>query len=458
MKNNQKDWYIVIGTILFFILVKLTTLTFRFGDENVYFYMSDAILNGFIPHRDFFLADPPVFIYIMAFFKMLFSSHIILFKTLPIFFDSISAILIFLLLKEKNKLAFFAPILYLASFTVISTSDYVTGAEIMIPFVLLAILLDQKGKQFYSGVFWALACLVKLYAGPALLGFLFYKLTNKQYENIKKIIIGGLVTTLIIMLPFFILAPQQTFYNLFIHQMNRPEGINKWNIFTFFVTFEWLLILTAIWSAIKNKNNMFVYPLIFSTIFFLLYKDLYFLYLHILIPFIVILTIYALEFLWNKQKEIVYGFMVIFCIMFLYGSSSYVNIYQKEGIFNNPEEISATLKNTPENFPIYGVQEVAPLVALEANKKIFDNKIDTNTQNFAAKTHDLNKISEDAVNNGIYLIARVGEYPAQNIHDTGFEAYFSKEIFDKYCTMYKSFDRSTPDSSLNKITIYRCKK
>ena len=73
--NKYKDWYIVGITILFFILVKLTTLSFRFGDENVYFYMSQMILNGLIPHRDFFLADPPVFVYIMAFFKMLFGSH-----------------------------------------------------------------------------------------------------------------------------------------------------------------------------------------------------------------------------------------------------------------------------------------------------------------------------------------------------------------------------------------------
>lgn len=105
-------------------------------------------------------------------------------------------------------------------------------------------------------------------------------------------------------------------------------------------------------------------------------------------PFIVILAILSLEFLWNKQKEIVYALGIVFIAIFLYSTSAYLNIYQKEGIFENPQEIAQALINTSDNFPIYGVQEVTPLVALMSGKKIFNNVIDTNTQNFAAKTHN----------------------------------------------------------------------
>lgn len=458
LTDKHRDWYIVGATVLFFILTKLSMLSFRFGDENVYFYMSDAILRGFIPHKDFFLADPPLFVYIMAGFKALFGSHLILFKTLPILFDSISAILIYLLLKGRNSLAFLGPIFYLASFTVISTSDYVTGAEIMIPFVLLALLLDQRSKPFWSGVFWAMACLCKLYAGPALIGFLLYKLIKKEFHTIKNVILGGLITSLIILAPFFILALEQIFYNLITHQFNRPAGLDKWNIFHFFINFEWLLILASIWGAIKTKNKIFIYPLVLSTLFFLFYKDLYFLYLHILMPFFVILAVECVEYLYNKQKEIVFVFLVIMFGNFLYGTSLYLNIYQPQGIFNNPEEISEALKNTGDDFPIYGIQEVAPLIALYSDKKIFNNIIDTNTQNFASGTHNLDQISKDAVERGIYLVARTGEYPEQNIKDTGFEGYFNRELFESSCVTYKSFSRPSPDDTMNKIVIYRCKK
>src|SRR3989344_2292392 len=299
-KKTPRDIWILIITIFIFIFWKISTLQFRFGDENGYFYMSDAIWHGFIPYKDFFFADPPFFIYILAGFKALFGSHIILFKTLPIFFDSLSAILLFLILKKENAFAVLAPIFYLFSFTVLATSDYVTGAEVMIFLVLLALYLDQNSKYFWSGVFWALACLCKLYAGPALLGFLLYKIISKEFSSVKNIILGGLTTTIIVLSPFFILAPHQTFYDLIIHQFNRPIGINKWNIFGVFAKFEWLLIIASIASVFTVKNKKWIYPLIFSLVFFLFYKDLYYLYLHILLPFIVILLVEFIAFL-NKK-------------------------------------------------------------------------------------------------------------------------------------------------------------
>ncbi|MFA6000203.1 MAG: glycosyltransferase family 39 protein [Candidatus Paceibacterota bacterium] len=456
--NKYKSWYIALGTVLFFILAKLSTLSFRFGDENVYFYMSQAILDGLLPHRDFFLADPPVFVYIMAFFKMLFGSHLILFKTLPIIFDSISAVLIFLLLKDKNRLAFLAPVFYLASFTVISTSDYVTGAEIMIPFILLALLFDQKGRPLWSGVMWALACLCKLYAGPALLGFLLYKVIKKEWGNLKEIILGGLLTTFIIMLPFFLLAPQQTFYNLFTHQFNRPVGINKWNIFAVFLKFEWLFVLGGIIAIFKIKNRIWILPFVFSALFFLLYRDLYYLYLHILMPFIIILFVELSEKIYEKQKELFYFVVALIVIIFFYSASAYNDTYQGEGIFRNPGEVAEALRNTPEDLPVYGLQEVTPLVALMSGKKIFQNIIDTNTQNFASGTHNKIKISEEAVKEGIYLVTRVGYYPAQGVVDTGFENYFDRGTFDKYCTPYMAFDHPSFNDPLNQIKIYKCKE
>ena len=260
------------------------------------------------------------------------------------------------------------------------------------------------------------------------------------------------------MLPFFLLAPHQTFYDLFIHQLNRPLGINKWNIFSVFVEFEWLLILTSIVGMFKTKNKLWILPLVFSITFFLLYKDLYYLYLHILMPFFVILAVELLEFLFEKQKELFYLVIATFIIIFLYSTYSYTNEYQKEGLFNNPEEVGEVLRNTSDSLPIYGVQEVAPLVALMSKKQIFNNIIDTNTQNFAAGTQDKDKISNEAVKGGIYLVARVGYYPEQNIVDTGFEGYFDKEIFKKYCTNYKSFERPSWGDPLNQITIYHCKE
>lgn len=455
-KNTRRDIWIIAMAVAVFVFWKLFTLQFRFGDENVYFYMSNALLHGLVPYRDFFFADPPFFIYIMAGFKALFGSHLILFKTLPILFDSLSAILIYLLLRNKNTFAVLGPVFYLFSFTVLSTSDYVTGAEVMIFFVLLALYLDQNKNYFASGVFWALACLCKLYAGPALLGFLFYKLIAKEFLPLRSVILGGIAATAIIMLPFLVFAPHQTFYDLIIHQFHRPAGINKWNIFSVFTQFEWLLIISGIGGIFITRNKLWIYPLIFSLIFFLLYRDLYYLYLHLLFPFIVFLAVECVEFLNKQREEIVWTFMVFYACTFIYVIAGYVNIYQMQGIFSQPQEIAETLKNAPDNLSIYGAEEVAPLVALLSGRKIFNNIIDTNIQNFVTKAQNLELISKNAAESGIYFVARVANYPEQNIHDTGFEGYFDKKVFDSSCALYKSFDRISPNDPLNQVAIYRC--
>jgi len=448
---------VVLLTVLTFVVWKLSNLQFRFGDENVYFYMTQAILGGSIPYKDFFLADPPFFIYLLTLFKTFIGSHLILFKIIPVLFDSLSAILIYLILKHKeNRFAFLGPLLYLFSFTILSTSDYVTGAETMVTFILLAVYTEEKKKYFWSGVFWALSCLSKLYAAPALIGFLIYKIYQKEFIALKNIIIGGLITTLLILLPFLIIAPYQTFYDLILHQFKRPAGLNKWTIIGLFVSFEWFILLASAGGAFINKNKSWVLALLFSILFFLFYKDLYYLYLHLLLPFIVLLAVEFVLYIDEKMEELSWGFILLFVFISIYPLISYTNFYAREGIFENPKEIADAIMLAPDNYPIYGVQEVTPLIALMSNRKIFENVIDTNTQNFASGTHNRNEISKRAVENGIYLIARVGEYPEQNIHNTGFEAYFDSDIFKSACTKFKSFPRPNLGDNLNEIAIYKC--
>lgn len=457
-QKTHRDIWILAITVFIFVVWKLSTLQFRFGDENVYFGMSQAVLHGLIPYKDFFFADPPFFVYLMAGFKAIFGSHLILFKTIPVLFDSLSAVLIYLLLRKNNSFAVLGSIFYLFSFTVLSTSDYVTGAEMMIFFILLALWLDQNKKHFWSGVFWAFACLCKLYAGPALLGFLFYKIISKEFLPIRNIILGGLIASIVILTPFFILVPHQVFNDLIVHNLRRPTGIAKLKVLGVFFSFEWLLIISSIAGIFIAKNKVWVYLLIFSAIFFLFYKDLYYLYLHLLLPFIVILAVEFVAFLNKKREELAWTFIALYVCVVIYSISGYVNIYQPEGIFYQPEEIATALKNAPENLPIYGADEVTPLVSLMSGKKIFNNMIDTSVQHFASGAQNLNLISEEAAESGIYLVTRVANYPDQNIQNTGFEGYFNKDIFDSSCKLYKAFNRDVPDDPLNQVAIYKCLK
>ena len=78
------------------------------------------------------------------------------------------------------------------------------------------------------------------------------------------------------------------------------------------------------------------------------------------------------------MEELAWGFILLYVFISIYPIVTYINTYAPQGVFENPAEIANALKTAPDNFPVYGVQEVAPLVALMSGRTIFEN-IDTNT-------------------------------------------------------------------------------
>ena len=143
--TSERKWEIfkyvfAAGSIVVFLFYKFSHLVLHFGDGNAYVYMADAILKGNVPYRDFFLADPPFMVYLLAFFKLFFGGKLILFQVLPVIFEAITSGIIFLILKKwNNSLAFLAPLFYLFSFSTISTSDYLTGVQLVVMLSVLAI-------------------------------------------------------------------------------------------------------------------------------------------------------------------------------------------------------------------------------------------------------------------------------------------------------------------------------
>lgn len=438
MKVSKQAW-VVIAAIAIFALWKLSLLSFRFGDENVYFYMTHAIASGLLPYRDFFIADPPFFILLLSAYKWLIGEHLLLFKVWPIALDSLSAILLYRILRARNvRVAALGPVLYLFSFSILSTSDYVTGAELTIFFLLAALHTDLRSKPYWSGVFWALSCLCKLYAAPALIGFLAYKLFKREFRELGQIILAGSITTLIVLLPFALIAPHNLYYDLITHQFNRPAGLNKWNVWGYFGRMEWALALLALVGAFFTRHRATVVMLAFTIFFFLLYRDLYYLYLHMLLPFFALLAAESLGRIQERYgNELLGATLAVYALVWLYPFVAYLTGVSHQGVFSNAEEVAAAVAEAPENYPVYGIQEVAPLAALMAGRHIFANIIDTNTQNFAAGTHDKASISERAVENGIYLITRDSEL-----------LYFDTSLFEQFCTPYRSLR--------NNIEIYSC--
>ncbi|MDP2926825.1 MAG: hypothetical protein Q8N65_01665 [bacterium] len=463
---NQKtkqilEWSFILLVIIGFLGFKLANLTFHFGDSNAYFYMAKAMTQGELPYRDFFLADPPFLILFLAGLRLFFGDHLLFYQALPIILESATALILFFLLrKQNNPLAFLAPLVYLFSFSVLALSDYLTGVQLVVFLFVLALLFFEQNHPFLSGFFWGLSLLTKLYVLPAFLGFALFVFLEKDRRVLVRLINGLVCCLLLVMGPLVLLSFPRVVDDLLIHHLNRPAGLNKLEVFTFLFKREWLLIGLAVAGALVNRQKKFLLPFCLTVVFLIFFPDLYYTYFGSLLPYLVILSLSFVAWLWAKSLV---GqdwsiFILILYILFLSVSFWY---YQQSffihGRFLNAIEVADYLKTRPETFPLYGSHEVAPLVALLSQKKLLNGYIDTNPQVFASGALDLEIVSRAAVQNGVFLLARITDRPEEGITDFGYEGFFSPRAFRESCQRLKEFP-STAQESDNHLVIYRCSR
>ena len=446
--------------IAIFLAYKLPGVTYRFGDGNAYLYMAKMLLGGHLPYKSFFLADPPFLVIFLTPFYALFRNHLLGFQVLPIVIEAATAFLLYLVAKKRGEiLSFLAPLFFLFSFTVLATSDYLTGIQLTVFLIVLGLALAQYNKPILSGVAWALAILTKLYAIPVYVGFLIYKVLPFDKTQDKKILIriflGTLVAGIVVMLPFLIPALGDVWNYMVVHQLHRPPGLDKWHIWTFFLGKEWFLLVFGIIGLCIKNNRDLVASFVLTAAFFLVFPDLYYLYLETLLPFIVLGSVTALSRVFENRevRAALIPVAVLYLVFFAQSFFVYKSDFYTVGRFLNADAVAAAVEKLPPG-PLYGSHEVAPLVALLSGRTLAGNYIDTNTQAFASGGEDLLKASQTAVDEGAYLIGRVTDLPQYGIKDFGMNGYFDKSLF-KYCRQAAKLP-STSGEQDNFIGVYKC--
>jgi hypothetical protein len=456
------DVLIILLTIGIFIWLKLDGLTWHFGDGNAYFYMAQQVLGGHLPYRDFLLADPPFLIFLLAAVKLLIGQQIILFQWVPVLLEIAASGVLYLIIKPKlPKLAKFIPAIYLFSFLILSTSDYLTGLHFINLFISLAYFFRKK--PVVSGVFWGLATLIKLYVIPGFLGWMIWLILSKKTKQAKKTAIAYATTGTLFMLPFLIMAPQSVVKQIIIHQFNRPKGLNRLTIFSFFLQHDFILISLASFSWWLTKNKKYLLPFVSWLFFYLMFKDLYYLYLGVLAPWLIL----SLTDLWayfktqTKQAlleqhsdQIIIMLMITIFMFQILGIHFYKNSIQAEGVFEQLPAVAEYVKSLPAK-PLYGSHEVAPLVALASNRQLFGNYIDTNSQLFGSGVLNKEQISQQAAQEGIYFLSKVADIPENSDVDQGYSGYFDPQVFNQACERLKIFHGN--DAELfDDVAVYEC--
>ena len=246
---------LALSGVVLFLLFKLPAAAIHFGDSNLYLYAASLLLHGQLPYRDFVVVAPPFLLVFLMPFVWVFGNNFLFYQYISIILDALTAFCLYLIVRKlKSPLAFISPAVFLFSLTILSTTDFFTGIQLVNLFLSLAILLLIYNRFLSAGVFFALATTTKFYAFLPFIGFAAFYL--KQIKSFTRLFLGFTLAFAMVLLPFIILAPDQTFQYLVLHHLNRPEGNSRIELFSAFVSSEWQFIVLAILGALTNRKTL----------------------------------------------------------------------------------------------------------------------------------------------------------------------------------------------------------
>ncbi len=457
---QKGEWIVLVFLLTVFFASKIFLLAPYFADGWIYFYFGKIVAAGDLPYRDFYYSSPPLIPYLMGFLHTLFGFNLTLANALPTFFSLVDAVLIFVLLREKiANFVFIAIALYLFSFANFGTTNYFSEAHPLTTFALAGFLFFENRKLFWSGIFFGLAGLTKLYGLiPAVLLPL---LILREPKNLVRFFGGIFVSFGIPNLIFLALIGREYLDFIFFNHLEKGVGIPKSRLFGFFARHDWQFLLLPFFTFfVRNKKSLqsVALALFALALFYLIFADIYYLYLKIFVALLAIFIafIFAGKFCVIEKKMAIQ----IAAVTFLFGTIFSANFYFTENIatvrINNlPEIAAAVVENTRSDEQIYGDFEITPLVALAADRSIFQNYIDTNPKFIDLEIVDPVERARELLEGGVKIILTKTYVDPRTRLLSGLNNLLPEEFFAENCEIQKTFPIQK-DYEDNAIILWSC--
>jgi hypothetical protein len=450
----KSDWLVLLFLIAVFLALKISVLAPHFADGWIYFYFGKLVAEGATPYLDFYYSSPPLIPYLMGFLHSVFGFKLSFANLLPALFSVADAIVIFVLLRKKiGGFVWIAIAAYLFSFLNFATTDYFSEAHPLTTFALAGLLFFENRKFFWSGIFFGLAGLTKLYG---ILPAVFLPiLLFREPKNLTRFLGGIFASFGIPILIFVVIARKEFLEMIFFNHLHKTAGIQKSNILKFFLVHDFALLAAAIPILFAKNFRKLAAPLLAIgalMIFYAFFADIYYLYLKIFVAIFVVALAFFLagDFRKISQGVAVNLILVLILTNSLFAISNYFGGQTQKARIENLTQIVSEIQKTEGE--LYGDFEITPLVALLSGKNIFKNYVDTN---------------EKFLNLGIVDSAqRVGELQAARVKTIitknmvgekvyGLETLLPERFFSENCLIQKSFPIEN-DYGDNAVIVWSC--
>jgi hypothetical protein len=445
--------------ISIFLAIKIANNGIRLSDTNIYFNIAHMMLQGQLPYEDFFFANFPLFAYISSFYYFLTFGNINLFYLTSAIEVAITTLLIYKisLLKTKQYLvSVISSLLYIFSFSILSTSDHQTGVSSASLLGVLAYYFFQKKRFFTCGIFIALTILTKAYFIPIFLSFFCYLLIKKRWIDLRSFMIGVISTGIVILSPFLLLSPGQFIYDIFGFSLTRPAGILKIDIAWFFISRDFLFFILLLFNLVNFRKNLFFSLIsLFSILLFVCYQDIYYLYLNFFTPFLC-LSFYEINSFINslfKVQRLVILTIVLFCISI--NLFVYTNSYRDLQKINDIDRVILTIKKWNPTY-LYGYNDFTPALSAILGIPALSNVNDAYVYFFRRGVYNKETLTTQAISTRTIIITQGADYPELGVkQDILDNEILNKEKVLKYCKNILSVPVKA-EGSPNRINLFKC--
>ncbi|MCF7836213.1 DUF2029 domain-containing protein [Candidatus Gracilibacteria bacterium] len=454
--RKKKDWFILVFLIAIFLALKISVLTSHFADGWIYFYFGKLVAEGATPYLDFYYSSPPLIPYLMGFLHAVFGFKLSFANLLPALFSAADAVLIFVMLRKKiGGFVWIAIIAYLFSFLNFATTDYFSEAHPLTTFALVGLLFFENRKFFWSGIFFGFAGLTKLYG---ILPAVFLPiLLLREPKNLTRFL-GGIFASFGIPILIFIAVARKEFLEMiFFNHLHKTAGIQKSNIFKFFLVHDFVFLAAAIPMLLAKNFRKLAVPLLAISalaIFYAFFADIYYLYLKVFVAiFVVALVFFAVgDFHKVSQGVVVNLILVLILTNSLFALQNYFTSQTQKARIENLPQIVAEVQKTESE--LYGDFEITPLVALLSQKNIFKNYVDTNEKFLNLGIVDSEQRVEELRAGGVRTIL-TKNFVGEKIY--GLETLLPEKFFSENCVIQKSFPIKN-DYEDNAVIVWSCEE
>jgi len=453
----MKQYLPFLCIAVIFLLIKLSNFGIRLSDTNIYFYTGYQLLQGQVLYKDIFFTNFPLLPYISSIYFFLLGGSLKLFYLTPVIEVLLTSFIIYHIILKQTKNVLYSTLsvmLYAFSFIVLSTSDHQTGVFAASLFAVLSYYFYTSNRFVLQGIFIALSLLTKAYFLPIFLTYTIVMIYKREGEW-WKFYFGFLTTTFIILLPTFILAPKELIQDVLTYSLTRSQGVEKTRLIWFFVIHDLLLFSLLIWNIIQIRKNLFFGILsVLGILFIFLYKDVYYLYLNFLVPFLCLSLPSLLQYLKQKitlQKLLASTIIVVFILINIF---VYLRSYATLQKLDNLDEIVALVKKENPSF-IYGTNDLAPALSYLTTIPLLENVIDTNPNIFRKGYLRASEMTRKAIEQDTLFVGHGMYYPQANIRQDITDEIFDPEQLPVSCSIKGLFPVQM-EGAQNRIVLFRC--